>query len=210
MTYEEKKCDSLAYCIWKPEPFDENEKYPVVFFTHGAGSRGNDLGLIRTHTVLQKILANAKNAIVVAPQCRENTWFDLFENLIRLAKEIHSLPYVEQGRFYGAGVSMGGYAALQLMQSQPSLFAAGIVCCGGGMYWNAERLKDIPLRLFHGALDLTVLPCESEHMAEAINRSGGRAELTIYPELEHNCWDITFEDAENYTWLFSQKRKTMR
>lgn len=210
MIYEEKKCGLLEYCVWKPNSFDENEKYPVIFFTHGAGSRGKDLALIKNHTVLRKILENAPNAIVVAPQCGANTWFDVFENLIFLGKEVYDLPYTDKSRFYGAGVSMGGYAALQLLQSQPSLFAAGIVCCGGGMYWNAERLKDIPLRLFHGAFDATVLPCESEHMAEAVNRCGGNAELTIYPDLDHNCWDRTFQNADNYAWLLSKQRKTMR
>ena len=102
---------------------------------------------------------------------------------------------------------MGGYTAYQLMMSRPNLFTAGIVCCGGGMYWNASRLKDIPLQIFHGAKDITVFPCESEHMAEQINACDGNATITIYPECDHNCWDKTYTNKEIFDWLLSQRRK---
>jgi predicted peptidase len=102
---------------------------------------------------------------------------------------------------------MGGYTAYQLMMSRPNLFSAGIVCCGGGMYWNASRLKAIPLRIFHGAQDLVVLPCESENMVNKINQCGGNASLTIYPECDHNCWDKVFTNKENFDWLISQYKE---
>ena len=102
---------------------------------------------------------------------------------------------------------MGGYTAYQLMMSRPQLFAGGIVCCGGGMYWNARRLKNIPLRVFHGEQDKTVLPCESENMANKINQCGGNATLTLYPECVHNCWDKVYTNKENFEWLLEQVKE---
>lgn len=195
----------LRYYVWNQQV--DNRQHPVVLFTHGAGSRGSDRNLIVRHPVISKMLPLLGDAILIAPQCAKDTWFDSFEHLIGLTEKIASCPDIDQSRIYGTGVSMGGYAMLQLMQSCPELFAAGLICCGGGMYWNAERLKRIPLRLFHGEDDTVVYPAESRYMAEKINACGGSASLTIYPDCDHNCWDRTFENAENLKWLMSQIKK---
>ena len=208
MKLQEKSFKNLKYCLWLPENFNAKKKYPVIFFTHGAGSRGNDLNkLEQNHPVLQRILGYAEEAVICAPQCAKDTWFDVFESLIALTEFIHGRAYADKKKFYGIGASMGGYAMIQLMQSRPQLFTAGIICCGGGMYWNAGRLKDIPLRIFHGKQDTVVLPCESEHMSERINECGGNATLTLYPECAHNCWDKVFTNKENFDWLLSHARK---
>ena len=94
------------------------------------------------------------------------------------------------------------------MMSCPELFAAGIVCCGGGMCWNASRLKDIPLRFFHGAQDKTVFPEESLHLCAKICAAGGDAKITVYPNNAHNCWDDTYSNPDVYEWLFSKKKET--
>ena len=75
------------------------------------------------------------------------------------------------------------------------------------MYWNAGRLKEIPLRLFHGEKDTTVYPEESRRMAEKITESGGTVTLTVYPDCDHDCWSRAFDDAETMKWLLQQKKK---
>jgi len=74
------------------------------------------------------------------------------------------------------------------------------------MYWNAARLKHIPARAFHGKLDSTVLVEESEKMVDAICRSGGDAQLTVYPENGHDAWTDTYRNPEVFAWLLSQRR----
>lgn len=207
MIFEEKQDFGIKYVMWKPTCFDEKKKYPVIFFTHGAGSRGDDLEIIKNHVSVTKIIKQAQNAIIVAPQCRLNSWFDVFGNLLSLIQMIYDLPFTDKTRFYGSGVSMGGYAMYQLMESRPELFTAGIICCGGGMYWNAERLKNIRLRIFHGEKDEAVYPEESRRMHEKILAFGGNAELMIYPECDHNCWDKTFDNSDNVNWLLMQEKQ---
>lgn len=209
MILKKEKFQNISYCLWIPENFDDSKKHPIIFFTHGAGTRGNDLTLLENNPALTRIIsyADTTDAVICAPQCSENTWFDVFETLIALAEQIHDKEYADSARFNGVGVSMGGYAMLQLMQSRPQLFAAGMICCGGGMYWNAERLKEIPLRLFHGGKDEIVYPEESRRMAEKITKIGGAVSLTVYPESGHDCWCEAFGDTKNLKWLFEQEKE---
>lgn len=208
MILKNRKFKHLNYCLWLPEHFNPKHKYPIVFFTHGAGTRGDDLTLLNNNPVLTRMFlyTDTDEVVICAPQCSENTWFDEFETLIAFAETIHEKEFVDQKKFYGVGVSMGGYAMLQLMQARPRLFTAGIICCGGGMYWNAERLKEIPLLLFHGEKDTVVFPEESRHMAEKITESGGTVALTVYPECGHDCWSRAFDDSENMKWLLKQEK----
>ena len=206
MICEEKEFAGIKYCLYKPENFDKTKKYSTIFFTHGAGSRGDDLEIIKKHSVILKLTEHAANCVIFAPQCATDTWFDKFESLIALAKHAYSQPFVEQKRFYGSGVSMGGYGMFQLMSSVPELFAAGIICCGGGMYWNAARLKNIALRLFHGEKDEVVYPEESKRIYAALKSCGGNAELIIYPECDHDCWSKTYANDDNYDWLLSKEK----
>lgn len=206
MICEEKEFAGIKYCLYKPENFDQTKKYPTVFFTHGAGTRGDDLGMIKKHSVILKLTEHALGCVIFAPQCATDTWFDKFESLIALAKHAYSQPYVDRKRFYGSGVSMGGYGMYQLMSSVPDLFAAGIICCGGGMYWNAARLKNIALRLFHGEKDEVVYPEESRRIYSALKSCGGDVELFIYPECDHDCWSKTYANDDNYDWLLSKEK----
>jgi predicted peptidase len=96
---------------------------------------------------------------------------------------------------------MGGYATWQLAMNNPQYFAAIVPICGGGMYWNAERLKHIPIWAHHGNKDERVDVSESIKMVDAICKKGGNAKLTIYEGVGHNCWDATYKNPEVFHWL---------
>ena len=206
MKIKQAEYKKLKYVISYPENYEEEKKYPVIFHTHGAGSRGTDLSALNIDVPIRNN-PSAEDFIIVAPQCYVDTWFEIFEQLIEFCEYIYKQPFTDKTRFYSSGISMGGYTAYQLMMSRPHLFTAAIVCCGGGMYWNAGRLKDIPLRIFHGEQDKTVLPCESKNMVEKISVNGGCATLTLYPECAHNCWDKVYTNKENFEWLLSHKKE---
>ncbi|MBP3305230.1 MAG: prolyl oligopeptidase family serine peptidase [Oscillospiraceae bacterium] len=113
---------------------------------------------------------------------------------------------VDRDRVYITGVSMGAYAVWQLCISHPDWFAAAVPVCGSGMYWDAARLKKLPVWAFHGGLDNVVYPEESQKMVSAINRNSGCAKLTVFPQDGHNAWDSAFSSDEMWKWLFEQKR----
>ena len=135
----------------------------------------------------------------------KNTWFDLWEHLEKLVVEIAGLPFADQNRIYLMGASMGGYATWQLAMSMPRYFAAIVPICGGGMYWNAARLVNVPVWAFHGAKDAVVLLEESVKMVEAVKRSGGKAKLTVYPENGHDAWSDTYSDPNVFLWLLQHR-----
>jgi len=87
--------------------------------------------------------------------------------------------------------------------SIPETFAAIVPICGGGMYWNTKRLINVGVWAFHGGQDKTVLPEESEKMVNKINKLGGNAKLTIYPDNAHNAWTDTYSNPEVFNWLLS-------
>lgn len=196
----------IPACVWQPERQPTGGRCPVILFTHGAGSRGTDPAQLEAHPVVTAIRQAAPDAILVAPHCATNSWFDVFGGLLALAQSVPHMPGADPDRVYGIGVSMGGYAMVQLMECLPDLFAAGVICCGGGMYWNADRLRHIPLRLIHGAQDTVVYPEESLRLYERITACGGDAALTVYPECGHDCWTRAFSGTETIAWLLGKER----
>ena len=101
------------------------------------------------------------------------------------------------------GNSMGGYGTWQLAMGIPELIAAIVPMCGGGMYWNAPRLINVPIWAIHGGKDNVVFTEESQKMVDAVNNSGGNAKLTIYPDHYHDVWTDTYNNREVFEWLLS-------
>ena len=198
------KFGALEYLEFRPNGFIEGEKYPTIIYFHGAGSRGDDVSVLED----QAIMCYAKNAnefpfLIFAPQCSADCWFDVFEQLKAFVDMVKVLPFVDNDRLFLSGVSMGGYASWQMLMSKPEVFNKAVICCGGGMYWNAGRIKT-PVLAFHGVVDEIVFFEESKKMVDAVNKKGGNAKLTSYEGVGHNCWDITYSNAEIYKWLLTE------
>ena len=192
MNVKVKQFGELKYVIRYPHSYEPGKKFPLIIFLHGAGSRGDDINNVKTNPYFN-IVENHLDFpfITVAPQCSQNTWFDMFEDLKRLVYKISTEDFTDKKRIYLVGASMGGYATWQLAMSMPELFAAIVPICGGGMYWNAGRLVNLPIWAFHGAKDTVVYKEESMKMVDAVNSCGGNAKLTIYPENGHDAWSNT-------------------
>ena len=140
----------LDYVIRYPEGFTDTGKYPLVLYLHGAGGRGRDTDLIYNHPFFGDTEGNNLPAVFCAPQCYEDSWFSIFEQLQEFVKYVIDLDYIDQERVYVLGASMGGYTTWQLAMSRPELFAAIVPICGGGMYWNGGRLANMGVWAFLG------------------------------------------------------------
>ena len=201
--------EGMQYIIRRPEGYREGEKYPVLLFLHGAGTRGSDIRVLENNPFFKLTAQHADLPFVtVAPLCHSETWFDLFETLKRLVGAIQTADFADPDRIYLIGASMGGYGTWQLAISMPEAFAAIVPICGGGMYWDAGRLKKIPVWAFHGDSDPTVFPEESVKMVNAVNKRGGSAKLTVYPDTKHDAWTATYQNREVFEWLLSHRRYT--
>lgn len=201
------KFKKFDYVVQYPENFSKEEKYSCILLFGGAGTRGRDIEILKTHPFFLETEEFDLKSVVYSPQCYANTWFDIFEQLTEFVEFCIAQPFVDPDRVYLMGASMGGYAVWQMGMSRPELFAAITPICGGGMYWNAGRLKEVPVWAFHGTDDTTVLCEESKKMVEAVNRAEGSAKLTLFEGVGHNSWDYVFNCREVFDWLFAQKRK---
>ena len=195
----------MDYVIRYPEAFSENKKYPVIFYIHGAGGRGRNIDIVYNHVFYNKTDKYNFNAISIAPQCYEHSWFSIFEQLQEFVEFIINQKFIDKERVYVMGSSMGGYATWHLAMARPEWFAAIVPICGGGIYAFAERLLHMGVWAFHGSEDTVVYPEESRKMVDSINKRGGNAKLTVYEGVAHNVWNPTLENDDMWDWLFTQK-----
>ncbi|MBQ7867274.1 MAG: prolyl oligopeptidase family serine peptidase [Clostridia bacterium] len=207
MNQEIRQFEEISYIIRYPGDYDPAKRWPVIIFLHGMGSRSQDIHRLQGNpffTVTEK--HPHFPFVVIAPQCSAGTWVDIYQSLKKLVQHVASAAYTDPERVYLMGASMGGYGVWQLAMSMPDLFAAICPICGGGMYANAAQLKHVPVWAFHGQKDTTVLPEESEKMVNAVNRFGGNAILTIYPENGHDAWSDTYSNEAVFRWMLSHKK----
>lgn len=201
---------SLKYLLYLPKGYGEkkDQKWPVLLFLHGAGERGNDLNLVKKHGP-PKLIEAGKDLpfIVVSPQCPITSWWpEQVDALVGLLDEIESKYAVDREREYVTGLSMGGFGTWALATRYPGRFAALAPICGGGDRFLVNRLKGVPVWVFHGAKDPTVPLQSSTEMVEALKRAGGDVQLTVYPEAQHDSWTETYNNPKLYEWFLSHHR----
>lgn len=204
---EKLEFKGIQYLVYYPKNYEKGKKYPVMFHLHGAGGRGRDFEGFKDSCILDilnKEDSPLSEGICVFPQCHADTWYHLWGELMELTKLIYNREDVDQTRFNGSGISMGGYGIYQLMMCLPELFHKAVVCCGGGMYWNSGAIKNIKFRIFHGEQDVAVFPEESRRMYARLKEACADVTLTIYPECDHNCWEKTYGNYDNLKWLLEK------
>ena len=204
------KTVGLRYLLSLPKGYGENkdQKWPLMLFLHGAGERGNDLNKVKVHGPA-KLIEQGKEFpfIVVSPQCPADSWWtDQLDAMTALLDEVQSKYAVDPSRVYVTGLSMGGFGSWALGCRYPNRFAAVVPICGGGEWFLAERLKNVPVWAFHGAKDSVVPLRESQEMVDALKRAGGNVQLTVYPEANHDSWTETYNNPKLYEWLLSQHK----
>ena len=73
------KSIDVDYLLYLPKDYkEENQKFPLLLFLHGAGERGDDLQKVAIHGPA-KLIKQGKEFpfIIVSPQCPENQWWDI-------------------------------------------------------------------------------------------------------------------------------------
>ena len=200
---------NFGYVTYLPKDYDENKNYPLVFFLHGAGERGDDLDIASRHGFMKHVREDDKDYpfIFVAPQCPHGKYWGCYtESLIAFLDYICDNLPIDRERVYLTGLSMGGTGTWMLAMADPDRFAAIAPVCGSGICWNAGILKDMPIFIYHGDCDETVPLYESITMVKRVNKCGGNAQIEICYGLGHNAWDIAYAGDELTNWLLSHKK----
>ena len=195
----------LPYLLYLPEGYeaDPHKRWPVVFFLHGIGERGDDLDKVRLYGLPKRVEDGQQFPfIVVSPQCpADERWSENVASLDGLYEEILSKYQVNRDRVYLTGLSMGGQGVWRWATEKPEHFAAIAPICGFGYPLKAARIKRVPTWVFHGAKDQAVPLAASEDMVRALEACNGNVRFTVYPEAEHDSWTQTYANPELYEWL---------
>ena len=201
------KYTSSQYLFYLPKDYWENEKkWPLVFYLHGSGARGEDVNRVKNNG-LPKLVEEGREFpfILVSPQHKKNTrWSNDF--LEALLDEIISDYHVDEDRVYITGLSGGGRGTWYFATEYPDRFAAIAVISARGIPEGASRIKHIPIWIFHGAKDKIVPIWHAEAMVAALKAVGGSVKYTVYPEAGHNAWTETYDNPKLYEWLLSHER----
>ncbi len=198
---------AAQYLLYLPKDYDaSDEAWPLLLFLHGAGERGDSLGLVKQHGP-PKLVARGEDLpfIVVSPQVPEGAWWNPYV-LEELLDEVVANYRVDEDRVYVTGLSMGGFGTWALIGLDPDRFAAAAPICGGGEARLICGIGRLPVWAFHGDAD-PVVPIErSEEMVEALEACGGDVRFTVYPGVGHDSWTPTYDNPELYDWLLAHRR----
>lgn len=195
------------YLLYLPDDFDaaREQTYPLMLFLHGSGERGDDLELVKKNGPPKMAEEMDLPFIILSPQCPEIIKWEVDKVKVLLDEIIASYP-VDTTRVYITGLSMGGYGVWEMITDYPEVFAAAIPVCGFGYPFRLEGIKDMPVWVFHGALD-NVIPIDySLKMVAALKKLEAIVKFTIYPDADHDSWTETYSNPEVYEWLLMQKK----
>ncbi|MUV02270.1 prolyl oligopeptidase family serine peptidase [Flavobacterium rakeshii] len=202
-----KQEKQLDYLLYKPQ--DTNGAKPLIVFLHGSGERGNDLEKVKVHGPFKYLKTHELDAYVLAPQCPEGEYWNS-EALYSLIKSIQKANDIDSSRIYLTGLSMGGWGAWNLAFAHPDMFAALVPVAGFvdrvPMIENC-KVKDIPIRIFHGLLDDVVDVSYSEIIYKKLKPCCKDIKLTIFDDANHDSWTRVYDNPEIYEWMLKQKKQ---
>ncbi len=199
---------------------------PLVIFLHGSGERGtqnHEQMCNGVHAFCEKWVREQHPHYLLVPQCPPDVrwggssaeWQALYQPeptvpermvLELIEKMLQEHPDIDPKRVYITGLSMGGFGTFDLLMRHPELFAAGLPICGGGDPHYADKIKNIPLWVFHGGLDNAVNPRCSRQIVHALEKIGGKVKYTEYTTLYHDIWNVTYYNPAVLEWLFAQRK----
>jgi predicted peptidase len=208
----------LNYLIFIPRGYAQSNgrRWPLILFLHGMGERGSgmaDLDRVKIHG--PPMIAEKDPDfpfLVLSPQCpTDSNWGFNVGKLKRLLDRIVATYAVDEKRIYLTGFSMGGFGSWDLAEADPGRFAA--VAPVAGAYRNestlrgVEVLRDVPVRIFHGARDEMVPRSAAEKLAETLRACGGKVTYTLYPDADHmaTC-QLAYDDPGLYAWFLQQSK----
>ena len=150
-------------------------------------------------------------AVIHAPgDPADRAWTD---RTLGLVDGLLSEQPVDPGRVYVAGASGSALAVWALVSRDDGRFAAAVIAAGPFVpvvsdLAGSARTAEIPVWIFHGALDQTVPVEDARRVVSALWAAGSAVvRYTEYQRLGHRVWETAWADRQLVPWLFSQARR---
>ena len=167
----------------------------MLFFMHGAGETGTDLNLLERATLPRFIREGLELPFVtVCPQCQEMWDVRILEPLLDAVIEKYN---VDAARVYLTGSSMGGLGTWMLANVAADRVAAIAPICPLFIPVDPENFRQLPVWVFHGAMDSVVPIEETDRMVALLRDAGCDVKLTDYPDVDHDAWTPAYHDPES-------------
>jgi predicted peptidase len=210
MTFPREQLTNMTYLVQFPKGYDEdtNRLWPMVVYLHGIGESGDEVEKVLRFGP-PRLMEEGSNlpCIIVSPQLpKGHLWIRETSAVLGVMDEVIKSDRVDKLRVCATGNSLGAFGAIALAAQEPERFASLVPICGGVDYLESLRLRDVPIRAYHGEKDPIIPVEESRRLVRLVNGIGGKAQLITYPDLGHNCWDRAYNDPALWDWILAQKR----
>ncbi|MCU0448949.1 MAG: T9SS type A sorting domain-containing protein [Bernardetiaceae bacterium] len=201
----------MTYLEYLPPNYNPSQRYPVIFYLHGMGEKGDNPQdiwritngglpkMLQSGTVNMTFTANGTTSsfIVISPQLTNayGDWDIPFPNFYNYI--LNNYP-IDRSRVYLTGFSMGGGSTWRLARNHPTWFA-GIAPIAGAA-WPASSSDPcqiasgkIAVWAFHGDSDNMVQLSHSQAWVNGMNQCqpapNPAPRLTVYPGQGHS-WTV--------------------
>lgn len=200
---------AIDYALWLPPEYDEGKRWPLIVFLHGSAEGQHWRAPTAPAASVPVLGARSDLPFLVVFPLMRGSWAisalaerDVIDTLADVQKHYAVAP----DRVHLVGLSLGGFAAWRIACRYPDLFASLTVFCGGGEPDLAVNLRNLAIRVYHGARDRSVPVTHSREMAAAL----GEAEIAVKylepPQEGHVVWRGPLGGTELYDWMAEQHR----
>ncbi|MEQ1888571.1 MAG: phospholipase [Alphaproteobacteria bacterium] len=196
-----------GFSIYVPESYDPAIAHPVILALHGAGGTG------RAFLWNWLRAARTRGAILVSPTSQSQTWAldgpDVdTPNLASLMDQVRERWNVDEKHLMMTGMSDGGSFTYMsgLQPEQPYTHLAPVAASFPPLmleFYSADRMKDLPVHITHGALDWLFPPAQGRGMAAALESFNARVIYREIDDLSHTNPDDE-ENAEVMDWFLGE------
>ena len=206
------------FAVWVPPGYDPARAWPCVVFLHGAGECGTDAEKPTRIGLPPAAMSHPERwpCLIVIPQkpLEDEEWEEREALVLAALARVEREFRVDRDRVALTGMSQGGHGVWMIAARHPDRFSCLAPVCGYGRAQTvARRVANLPVWAFHGLKDDVVDPADTRHIVAALRAErtsrgldpeGARA--TLYPELNHGCWDEAYGGSGLAEWMLSQHR----
>lgn len=126
---------------------------------------------------------------------------------LELIEQLIKEKSIDASRIYITGLSMGGFGTWDFIARKPNLFAAAIPMAGYSDPNQIQKIKEIPIWIFHGNQDQWNPVEGSRNMYQLLKNQNVDVKYTEYNLGHGDTFKKAFKEPELISWMFSKSKK---
>ncbi|WP_162274025.1 prolyl oligopeptidase family serine peptidase [Polaribacter reichenbachii] len=126
---------------------------------------------------------------------------------LELIEKLIKEKAIDTSRIYITGLSMGGFGTWDFIARKPNLFAAAIPMAGYSDPNQIQKIKEIPIWIFHGNKDQWNPVEGSRNMYQLLKNINADVKYTEYNLGHRDTFKKAFKEPELISWMFSKSKK---